>query len=163
MNTNILAGFSREKINFQIGIRKIGKRLFADPIEGIESDLLVSVIIFNFQNDSVVIVACDLCGIPISVVQELREKISKSLKIPFTNILVNESHTHSCPAFPIYFSDDSEQIKLKEKFQNNFFTNTVKAFVDAHKDLQLVRIGTGLGNCQIGVYLREKIIKVKMF
>ena len=77
MNTNILAGFSREKINFKIGIRKIGKRLFADPIEGIESDLLVSVIIFNFENDSVVIVACDLCGIPVPVVHQLREKISK--------------------------------------------------------------------------------------
>ena len=119
MDTNILAGVSRGKINFEIGTRKIGKSLFADPIEGFESDLLVTVIIFNYQNESVVIVACDLCGIPVPVVQQLREKISKSLIIPITNILVNESHTHSCPAFHIYFSDDPEQIKLKEKFQNN--------------------------------------------
>ena len=70
MSGKLLAGIARAKINPPVGIVKIGKRLFADPIEGIESDLFLTIVIFNYLKDSVALVTCDLCGIPVSVVDE---------------------------------------------------------------------------------------------
>ncbi len=156
MNGKILAGVARENINPPLGISKIGKRLFADPIEGIESDLYLTVIIFKNLNDVVSIVACDLCGIPVSVVDKLRKIISESINIPVSHILVNESHTHSCPAFPEYFTDNPEQNKHKEDYKEKFFKKAVKLAIASKNILQPVRIGTGLGHCPIGVYRRER-------
>ena len=45
MSEILSAGVARAKINPPIGIGKIGKRLFADPIEGIESDLFLTIVI----------------------------------------------------------------------------------------------------------------------
>ena len=156
MSGKLLAGIARAKINPPVGIGKIGKRLFADPIEGIESDLFLTIVIFNYLKDSVALVTCDLCGIPVSVVDELRQKISGSLDIPVPHILVNESHTHSCPAFPEYFTDSPEQNRLKEEYKEIFFKKAEETSIESKRSLQPIRIGTGFGHCPIGVYRRER-------
>ena len=156
MSIKLLAGIARAKINPPVGIGKIGKRLFADPIEGIESDLFLTIVIFNYLQDSVALVTCDLCGIPVSVVDELRQKISGSLNIPVPHILVNESHTHSCPAFPEYFTDSPEQNRLKEEYKEIFFKKAEETSIESKRSLQPIRIGTGFGHCPIGVYRRER-------
>ena len=130
MSIKLLAGIARAKINPPVGIGKIGKRLFADPIEGIESDLFLTIVIFNYLKVSVALVTCDLCGIPVSVVDELRQKISESLNIPVSHILVNESHTHSCPAFPEYFTDSPEQNRLKEEYKEIFFKKAEETSIE---------------------------------
>ena len=155
MIDTLYAGVARKIINPTLGIKKIGMRLFGDPIQAIESDLTATVIVFATTASKVAIVGCDLCGIPPVVVSELRQRLSTVLDTPASHILVNESHTHSCPAFPAYHRDFPEQLRLKQQYQDSFFDWVVEAATEANQQLQPVRVGAGWGKASIGVYRRE--------
>ena len=66
------AGVARRVINPQPGIKRPGIRLFADPIQAIESDLTATVLVLAAGDRRAAIVACDLCAIPVSVVDRLQ-------------------------------------------------------------------------------------------
>ena len=46
MVDTLYAGVARKVINPKLGTKKIGMRLFGDPIQAIESDLTTTVIVF---------------------------------------------------------------------------------------------------------------------
>ena len=155
MTEILYAGVARKVINPMLGIKKIGMRLFGDPIQAIESDLTATAIVIANSSAKVALIACDLCGIPASVVSEVRQRISAAIDIPTSHVLVNESHTHSCPAFPTYTRDIPEQIRLKQRYKDSFMDWVVEAATNANQQLQPVRIGAGWGEARIGIYRRE--------
>ena len=62
---NIFAGVKRININPPIGIKRPGIRLFADPIQSIESDLTATALVLKHNDNKIAIIACDLAFIPI--------------------------------------------------------------------------------------------------
>ena len=155
MSNTLYAGAARRTINPPLGIRRPGIRLFADPIQAIDSDLTVTALVLSNQSSKVVIIAYDLCAVPLSVASELRQRVSQALDTPMSHILVNESHTHSGPAFPSFVRDVPEQIRLKQQYQDNFMNWVVEAATEADQNLQPARIGAGWGESHIGIYRRE--------
>ena len=75
--SNILAGVKRININPPIGIKRPGIRLFADPIQSIESDLTATALVLKYDQIKIAILACDLAFIPITVDKKCREIIGK--------------------------------------------------------------------------------------
>ena len=60
MADSLRAGAARRTINPQLGLNRPGLRLFADPIQAIESDLTATAVVISDGDTKVVIVALDL-------------------------------------------------------------------------------------------------------
>ena len=75
----LLAGVKRVNINPPIGIKRPGIRLFADPIQSIESDLTVTALVLEHNGNKIAIIACDLALIPIEDDKKWREIIGKEI------------------------------------------------------------------------------------
>ena len=150
------AGVARRVINPPLGIKRPGMRLFADPIQAIESDLTATVLVLAAGDSRAAIVACDLCAIPVAVVDRLRGRIASVLDTTFEHVLFNESHTHSGPALPQFIPEPAEQAAVQQAYQDEMEGAVVQAAQEAQGALQEARIGAGWGECAIAAYRRER-------
>jgi len=151
----LYAGVSRRLINPPLGINKAGLRLFADPIQAIESDLTATVLVLSNGDSKVAIIACDLIVIPTQTAREARRRVGEAIGTPASHVMLNFSHNHSSPALPGWTVDPPDQQRLKAKYQEKLFNWLVEAAQEADRHLQPARIGAGWGESYIGVYRRE--------
>src|SRR5262245_26124929 len=100
MSSSLYAGAARCTINPLIGTPKAGLRLFGDPIQSIESDLIATTLVLRNEDSKIVIVGTDLCVMSRVEAAELRVAMAQALAIPTSHVLLNMSHTHSTPALP---------------------------------------------------------------
>jgi hypothetical protein len=152
--TTLFAGVARSVINPPLGIRRAGIRIFADPIQAIESDLTATVLVLSDGNTKLAIAALDLATMSMPEMAELRSRIAAAIDAPTSHVLVNLSHTHSSPAFPDFIPEPPEQMALKEQYRDHVFERAAAAAAKAAAGLQPARIGCGRGECGIGVYRR---------
>src|SRR4051794_7029612 len=162
MSQDLRAGAARRVVNPPLGTRQTGFRLFGNPVQAIESDLTATALVLECDGTKVVVVAIDLSviGIDLSLYgrrpgQPLREGVAAALGIPVSHVLLNTSHAHSGVALPDYAPDSEEQMALKERFRELLAAGLVEAAVEADARLQPARVGSGWGECGIGVYRRE--------
>lgn len=155
MSDTLYAGAARRIINPPLGTRRPGIRLFADPIEEIESDLTATAVVLSNKADKVAIIALDLLLIPMPVLTDLRQRVGEAIGTPASHVMINFSHTHSGPAFPDWIHDTPEQIAIQRQYQDDLLRWIVEAASEANQNLQEARIGAGRGEAYIGVYRRE--------
>ena len=162
MGKTLLAGAARRVINPPLGTRKTGFRLFGNSVQAIESDLTATALVLDDGQAKVVIIGIDLSLVGIDIAlysqrpaQEMRAAIASALEIPVVNVLLNTSHTHSGVALPEYMPDSAEQLALKTRYRRDLIRWLVEAASEANRKRQPARIGTGWGECRIGVYRRE--------
>ncbi len=154
--TNTLnAGIARQIINPPLGINKAGLRLFADPIQAIESDLTATVLVLRSGDVKVAIIACDLVVIPTETAYEIRQQVGEAIGVPPSHVMLNFSHNHSSPALPGWTVDSPDQARLKSNYQEKLFQWLVDAAQEADHKSEPARIGAGWGESNIGVYRRE--------
>ena len=151
----LLAGVERININPPIGIKRPGIRLFADPIQSIESDLTATALVLEHNDNKIAIIACDLALIPIEDDKKWREIIGKEIGANRSHIMINCSHTHSGPAFPSWIEENPEQMRLQEEYQDNLFNKLKNVVKSANENLVQCRIGADFGHADIGMYRRE--------
>ena len=150
----LFAGVARSVINPPLGIRRAGIRIFADPIQAIESDLTATVLVLADGSTRLAIAALDLGTMSMSEMAELRRRIAVAIDAPTSQVMVNLSHTHSSPALPDFIPEPQEQMALKQRYRDDVFAATATAAAQAVAGLQPARIGSGRGECGIGVYRR---------
>jgi neutral ceramidase len=155
MSNTLYAGVARRVINPAIGTTKGGLRLFADPIQAIESDLTGTVLVLSNQSNKVAIIALDLCVFSPAEGAAIREQVGGAIGIPSTNVMVNLSHNHSSPTLPDWFPDTEEQTRLKTRYRDQLTEWLVEAVREADSSLRPARIGAGWGESQVAVYRRE--------
>lgn len=155
MSSTLYAGVARRVINPKLGTAKVGLRLFADPIQAIESDLAGTVLVLSNQRSKVAIIALDLCVVSSAEASEVRCQVGAAIDTPTSHVMLNLSHTHSSPALPGWVLDTPEQARLKQRYQNDLTRWLVDAATEADRNLQPARIGAGWGESYIAVYRRE--------
>jgi len=154
MAATLRAGAAARTINPPIGIGKIGGRLFGDPVQAIESDLIASALVLQGADGKVVILAVDLCTVDSYLADRLRAGVAERLDVPVSHVLLNESHNHSAPALPGYYPDWYDP-DLKQEYLASLERRLVEAVMEADGRLRPARIGCGWGESNIGVYRRE--------
>jgi hypothetical protein len=155
MSNTLYAAAARTKINPPLGIKRPGIRLFADPLQAIDTDLTATALILSNQASKVVIMACDLLFIPLPVTQEIRRRIGEAVGTPASHVMINFSHTHSGPALPDFLEEAPEQMRLQRTYQAKLIEWLVEVAVAANQQLQPARIGADWGESHIGIYRRE--------
>lgn len=155
MSNTLYAGAARKIINPPLGIKRPGIRLFADPVQAIETDLMATAVVLSNSDNKVVIVAIDICLISMPVSLEIRRRIGELVGTPASHVLINFNHTHSGPALPDFIEEAPEQMRLQRAYQDKLITWLVEAASEANRQLQPARIGADWGEAHIGIYRRE--------
>jgi hypothetical protein len=157
MGRTLLAGAARRAINPRLGTGMPGLRLFGAPIQAIESDLTGTVLVLSDGETKVALIAVDLCMISVAESDRLRDAVATALEVPRSHVLLNLSHVHSSPALPEFMAmtDSAEDARFRIRYEQDLERWLVEAAVEADARLQPARLGTGWGECAIGVYRRE--------
>ena len=151
----LLAGAARSTINPPLGIRTMGFSSRVGFVESIANDLTATILVLASTQTTVAIVALDICLLPISRADQLRQRIGEAIGTPASNVLVNFSHTHSAPAFPGWQPEPPDQRDLQEAYWQRLLTQTVESAARAKASLQPARVAPGWGACDIGINRRE--------
>ena len=98
MSNTLYAGAARKIINPPLGMKRPALRLFADPLQAVETDLSATAVVLSNQETKVVIIGIDISIIYLPVALEIRRLIGEAVGTPASHVLINFSHTHSGPA-----------------------------------------------------------------
>ncbi|MCM8832316.1 MAG: hypothetical protein NC816_00105 [Candidatus Omnitrophica bacterium] len=116
-------GTFKEKLNIKEGSRLIGypntEKRFC---KGNKGDIEVNGIILNDKKKKGCLISIDILGINLSFTNKIREWIEKKFNIPFDNIVLSCSHTHS--------SGCSLERKWKDETFLNEIENKIKTGIE---------------------------------
>ena len=155
MSNTLYAGAARKIINPPLGMKRPALRLFADPLQAVESDLTATAVVLSNQESKVVIIGIDISVIYLPDALEVRRQIGEAVGTPTSHVLINFSHTHSGPALPDFMTDIPEQMRMQHPYRDRLMRWLVEAAVEADQQLQPARIGADWGQAQVGIYRRE--------
>jgi neutral ceramidase len=157
MTNMLFAGAAQRAINPRLGTGKPGLRLFGDPIQSIESDLMASVLVAGHGETRLCVIAIDLCMVSVGEATQLRSAVAQALGVPVANVMLNLSHNHSAPGLPefMWMTDLPEEADFRKRYQVELERALVETALEAVAQEQPARIGTGCGRSRIGIYRRE--------
>ena len=90
-------GFSKVCITPPVGVHLEGYSARTLPSIGIHDDLYVSTLVLEVKNEQIVLISCDLIGIPVELSRIVKAEIKTLFGIPEGNVLIAATHTHSGP------------------------------------------------------------------
>ena len=140
MSSTLYAGAARKIINPPLGIKRPGLRLFADPLQAVETDLTATAVVLSNQASKVVIIGIDISVIYLPVALEIRRRIGEVVGTPASHVLINFSHIHSGPSLPDLVPDSPEQMRIQQAYQDRLIGWLVEVAIEANQQLQPARI-----------------------
>jgi neutral ceramidase len=104
------------------------------------------------------IISVDLVFIQDPLAAALRKLVGDQLRIPFSHVLINASHTHCAPAIEQWQYDDDEHQEILRKAHSARLRAEIPALaaLAAHR-LKAARLGTEVGEARIGINRRERL------
>jgi len=93
------AGYGEEIITPPLGTELTGYGYYPDrKSEGILDDLKVRVLFLKEKEVNVILISCELLGLPAELADTVRKEISADENVPSENILISFTHPHTGPA-----------------------------------------------------------------
>ena len=93
----LTAGVARADITPPIGFRMQGIMRRIDPSVGVESPLLATALVLADEQTKIVILDCDLPGLDLPLVHEIRQRVSDRVDTQAINVMIGTTHTHTGP------------------------------------------------------------------
>ncbi|MGN7197489.1 neutral/alkaline non-lysosomal ceramidase N-terminal domain-containing protein [Bacillus mycoides] len=149
-------GICKVDITPPLGIDFIGYHR-PTGISKIEEHIYATVYVFENNQTKTVFISIDNIGMLIEDTIIIREQVAHELNVPFKNITVVYTHTHSGPET---VGDD----QLIKSYTTILINNVVKGAIIANDNMQLSEVGWNVTMGEIGVNRRERTSdgKVKM-
>ncbi|MEI4804426.1 neutral/alkaline non-lysosomal ceramidase N-terminal domain-containing protein [Bacillus sp. FJAT-51639] len=118
-------------------------------IRNIDEQIYATVYVFESSETKTVFISIDNIGMLIEDTVTIREQIANELNVPFENIMVVYTHTHSGPETA---GDD----ELVTSYKTILINNVVRAAAIANDNMRLSEVGWNVTTGEIGVNRREK-------
>lgn len=155
------AGTAKEIITPQDNLWMAGFAARTKPAEGKLTDLWVKALVLeDNQRNRALLITTDIIGYSRELSQAVCNRIMKKHHLERKNIILNASHTHSCPAvnrnlFGIYPPFDEEmQMKIEEYLR--FLEDRIVLCADeAFEHMEPARIFSGVGIARFAVNRRN--------
>ena len=131
MTNQLYLGVARKDITPEIGGNLYGYRpdLYSDSIH---DNLTVTAFAFKSADVCAVMVSATVGGVKTTLTNEIRTQISKKHNIPFGNIVISATHTHSGPNISGVFGWGDVDFKYYDEI---FLPNLFKAVMRQLKTL----------------------------
>ncbi|MDD2474569.1 MAG: neutral/alkaline non-lysosomal ceramidase N-terminal domain-containing protein [Dysgonamonadaceae bacterium] len=122
------------------------------PSTGIKDPLYAKAIVFKQGKTKGALVICNLLGIPRDLSRIVRERAQNETGIPFQNISISATHTHTSPgiteSFKEYALRESAN-KLTDEDKKGYFTKLINgvttSIISANSNTSKVEITSGIG------------------
>ncbi len=154
------AGVAIVDITPPVGFTKYGYASYQSGKEGItstgiKSPFYAKAIVFKQGDTKGAILVCDLIRMMRDLSRVVREQASEKTGIPFQNISITATHTHTGPTYRFklhdYLSREAEG-KLTDEDRSDYIAklinNMVEALVTADNQLQEVELFSGIGTAE---------------
>jgi len=93
------AGYGESEITPPLGVELCGYGYYLGRrAERVQDPLKARAVCLSTEKDSVILVSCDLIGLTVQWTDALRKKISDEYGLPFENVMLSCTHTHTGPA-----------------------------------------------------------------
>jgi neutral ceramidase len=148
------AGTAKTDITPPVGIELTGFISRHQPSIGIHDPLYAKAVVLDDGTTKLAIVSCDLLALSRDSVKIIRNIITKSTKIPQSNILIACTHTHSGPATVFLRNCGTVDRDWVSKLEQ-LIADTV---IRANQELQPASLGYGFGTADIN--LDRRILKL---
>lgn len=150
---NLKAGFGRLVINPEEGTPIAG---YYKPrfVEGILDDLEVNALSLSDGKETVLIIAVDNCGLRMELLDDYRKAISEETDVPFKNIIICSTHTHTGPS-----TKDVDKCEKTEKYMAFLKDKLKEVSLLAVSDLTDAKMGYGIGEAKNISFGRRYVMK----
>lgn len=146
---NLEAGFSRVNVTPNLGcsVRGYYKPRFA---EGVLDELEVNGLALACGETKAVLLSVDNCGIKMTILNPIRQKIADATGLPWDAIYIHATHTHTGPSV-----DPESENPLDVEYCDFLGRKMVDAALLALADLKPARMGYGVGQAPNIAFIRR--------
>ncbi len=131
----------------------VGYAHYSGTSTGVATSLNAKAIVFKQGENHGAILVCDIASVQRSLSRIVREKASEKTGIPFQNISVSATHTHTGPSFSIHsYAEKYDEGTLTEKEMDSYVSFLVEgmteAIVVADRNRSVVEMWSGIGEAE---------------
>ena len=162
MSLTLHAGVKRIDITPPIGFRMQGIMSRIEGAAGVESNLLATVLVLKIETTKVVLVDCDLIGLDMELVAEIRHEIGTCIGTPATHVAVGCTHTHSGPCTSrgnlggVHdVGGDKGECAALDFYIANLKEQLAAVTAEADASAQPARLGTGCSSAEVAINREE--------
>ncbi|MCX7917662.1 MAG: hypothetical protein N2589_06000, partial [bacterium] len=135
MSEFLKIGIFREKIDVKEGMNLCGyPNTETRFCKGSKGDIEANGIILKKDKQTGCIISLDVIGTSLSFTNKIREKIEKEFDIPFDNIMISATHTHSSGI------TTGRIWKVDEEFLREIETKIIKGIEKGYNNFEEVKI-----------------------
>ena len=136
---------------------------------GANDSLYARALVLKQGENTVALVICDLLWVERSLSSSVRLLVSEKTGIPYSNIIIAGTHTHTGPAYhpnileltgtlrPPF--DEDKPLSGKDLYLNSLAAKIAESVIVAHKSMENVQIETGIGLAKGISFNRRFIMK----
>jgi hypothetical protein len=117
------------------------------PSTGTHDIPKIRCIMFDDGKTRFALMECDLLGLDVSYVRQVKKKISEAIGMPEQNVVLACTHTHSGPASMVL----NECGDIKPGWLEALEPQIVDCAIKAYEDLKPVKLSYGTGWCSMGI------------
>ena len=144
----------------------VGYDQYRGTSTGVHDPLYAKAIVFQNENEVAALVVCDLISITSPMSIEIRTAASDQTGIPYSNIIVAATHTHTGPRHHAPVNDyisrkQSGELTTSEQesYEALLLSGIVESIVDAHQNRRNVYVESGSGIAEDISFNRRFIMK----
>ncbi len=151
------AGTARTDITPELGLRLTGYAVREGTPLAVDEPLSLTVLALSEGEQTILIVAADLCLIDVPCALELRRLCADAAGIACSHVLLNVNHSHSAPGIGTYVEfEPLDQQKLRAAYWHKLQLSAVDATRRAVLALEPARVAVGWGECRGNINRRQK-------
>ena len=151
MKNKLLLGVSREIITPEVGCNLYGYNPFIFST-AVNDDLTATAFVFKYGDTLSSMISVTVCTVVKDLADRLRRNIEEECGIPFENIMISATHTHSGPATVSSVGWGEANEKYIEEIM---VPGIIKAAKNAAENLVHVKTGVATGESLVGVNRRN--------
>jgi hypothetical protein len=139
MTTQLRAGTARSVITPPLGIVHGTWRLRSGKASGVHDELLADALVLETPETTLALVSLDLLAVDAAFSDEVRREASLITGIAPDAIIVNASHNHLAPAWPLEPAASDTPL---ERWRNSMVDRVVGCIAAAHRTMVPARMGS---------------------
>jgi len=147
--TKLYAGFSRVDITPMLGIG-MGGYYIPRYVEGVRDNLEINALALAYDEEKVVLLSVDHCGIFTEPVTHFRKHVSEVTGLPMEAVFIHSTHTHTSA----FLNKDSED-ELEQDYYRFVYRRMADAAQMALEDMKPAKMGYGTGQAPNVAFVRR--------
>lgn len=120
--------------------------------ETVHDPITVTTLVLTDDDEQAIMVSCDLCAIPHSILERCREEIHRQVpEIDINKVILNTTHTHTAPCLlEGVYPPPPDYVMTPTEYADFFVARVTEAVVEAWNNRAIGAVSWGFGHAVVG-------------